>query len=232
MGTLEDRERAQARPVNGPYPEYAREVRRLLGYYSEDRRSFLSLRMAEGKTGVKHTTIGTMARGFRADVYNTRRFAESLSGDPDRLLAMGGHLVEFVPDRLSRIGPDVDISAIAGIRLSPFLASAGDGFQPPDPGTFEETFESILPGQVRAIRVQGDCMAPLYADGDIVFVREQGNAENGNKVIAMVDEDKLFCKIYRTNGEAYLEPKNGEGKVLASRFRIIGVIVGVFRKED
>ena len=61
---------------------------------------------------------------------------------------------------------------------------------------------------------------------------EQGNAESGNKVVAIVDGDKLFCKVYRTNGEAYLEPKNGEGKIPASRFNSIGVIVGVFREED
>lgn len=231
-------EKAASKPIDGPNKELALEVRRLLGWTDDADRPFLSTRAAEFKTEISNGTIATMARGGRVHPDTLRKFAEKMNADPLRLQVLGGYIdprrlaQPVAEDPLSRVGPDVDLSAISGIRLSPFLASAGDGFQPPDPGTFEETFESVLPGQVRAIRVQGDCMAPLYQDGDVVFVREQGNAENGNKVVAMVDDDKLFCKVYRTNGEAYLEPKNGEGKVPASRFRIIGVIVGVFRKED
>ena len=92
MATVEARERAQARLTDGPHKGYAIEVRRLLGYFPEDKRDFLTLREAETKTSVKHTTVGTMARGFRADVYNTRRFAEALGGDPDKLLRLGGYL--------------------------------------------------------------------------------------------------------------------------------------------
>ena len=231
LTTVNDREKALLRPIDGPFKEFAQEVRRLMGYYAEERRPFLTSRMASRKTGVNYSTIASMTRGVRGSEETIRKIASGLGGRADHLLRLAGY-ESFPADLLSQIGPDVDISAIADIRLSPFLVSAGDGFVPPEPGLEHETIESILPGQIRAIRVTGDCMAPLYQDGDVVFVREQGNAENGNKVIALVDDDKLNCKVYRTNGEAYLEPKNGEGRIPASRFHILGVVVGVFRRED
>lgn len=231
-----ERVKANARPVDGRYPEFAREVRRLLGYAGDDGRPFLTSRMVSRKTGINHATVTTMVRGDRPSYQTILRLSHGLGGKLNRLLTLAGYesierLYEGT-DALSQIGPDVDTSAIAGICLSPLVASAGDGSHVHEAGADYETFESLLPGQVRAIRVIGDCMEPFYREGDVVFVREQGNAENGNKVIALVDGESLNCKLYRTNGENYLEPKNGEGRIPASRFRIIGVIVGVFRKED
>lgn len=98
MATQEEIRKAQARPIDGPYPEYAKTVRHLLGYFPEDGRQFLSLRAAEGKTGVKHTTIGTMARGFRADKNNTSMFALALDFNPVLLLRQGGHIFENISE--------------------------------------------------------------------------------------------------------------------------------------
>ena len=231
------REKAARREIDGPYKDGAREVRRLLGWEVGSKKAFLSTRAAQNKTNISFGTINSMANGSRVSESTVELFALRIGTDPKHLKRLFGHLdpeeiIAPQSDLLSRIGPDVNVSAITNIRLSPFAASAGDGFVPPDPGLEYETFESVLPGQIRAIRVTGDCMEPLYQDGDVVFVREQGNAESGNKVVACVDGDKIYCKVYRTNGTTYLEPKNGEGKIPASRFNILGVIVGVFRKED
>ena len=233
------RAKAARTPINGPYKEAAKIVRHLLGWEDGSARPYLSTRNAQNKTGISNGTINTLAHGGKVSANIVEIFANRLNADPERLKLLFGHVSPDQINRsagesdpLSRIGPNVDISGIAGVRLSPFLVSAGGGSHIQESSADYETFEQLLPGQVRAIRVVGECMEPFYREGDVVFVREQGNAENGNKVVALVDGENLNCKLYRTNGENYLEPKNGEGRIPASRFRIIGVIVGVFRKED
>ena len=167
LTTNTEREKALLRPIDGPFPEFGQEVRRLLGYYPEDRRSFLTSRMVSRKTGVNYSTISSMVRGVRASESTIRKIASVLGGDANKLLRLAGYDVASPEDNdpLSRIGPDVDISPISSIRFSPFFASAGSGFLVHESSADYDTLESILPGQVRAIRVTGDCMQPLYNDG-------------------------------------------------------------------
>lgn len=44
------------------------------------------------------------------------------------------------------------------------------------------------------LRIQGDSMIPDIHDGDIVIVRQQPDAENGEVVVAMVNSDDAVCK--------------------------------------
>ncbi|BDI28012.1 hypothetical protein CCAX7_000630 [Capsulimonas corticalis] len=92
MPTREDREKAAARPIDGAHKEFAEEVRRLLGYFEEAGRPFLTTRMAAGKTGVGHVTISTMVRGHRPSRGVISRFAQALDGDPIKLLDLAGYI--------------------------------------------------------------------------------------------------------------------------------------------
>ena len=49
---------------------------------------------------------------------------------------------------------------------------------------------------VFALRIKGDSMSPRIMDGDIVLVRRQDYAEDGDLVIAMI-EDEATCKVFR-----------------------------------
>lgn len=132
-------------------------------------------------------------------------------------------------DYLRRIGEDVDMKPLYSTPLSPLRATAGDMVRGGDSGCDYDTIGDVMPHQTRGIRVTGDCMAPYYQDGDILLVRETPFAENGQKVIALVDGDALSCKVFRSSGEKYLEPVNGEGRISAERFRIIGVVATLIR---
>ena len=132
-------------------------------------------------------------------------------------------------DYLKRIGDDVDMKPLYLVPLSPLRATAGDLCRVAEGGNDYDTIGDVMPHQTRGIRVIGDCMAPFYQNGDILLVRETPFAENGKKVIALVDGESLSCKTFRANGEKYLEPVNGEGRISADRFRIIGVIVTLIR---
>lgn len=82
----------------------------------------------------------------------------------------------------------------------------------------EEHIETHLPlgrdlvgdGAVFALRVRGDSMieAGLF-DGDTVVVRQQGTANNGDIVVALVDGGEATVKrFYRDNGRIRLQPAN------------------------
>ena len=72
-------------------------------------------------------------------------------------------------------------------------------------------------------------------DGDYVIVQSRDTANNGEMVIALVDEDAATVKkFYREpGGRVRLQPANPTLKPLilsASRVRVQGIVVGVIRK--
>ena len=49
-------------------------------------------------------------------------------------------------------------------------------------------------GEFFALRIKGDSMQPKMDDGDVVIVRQQSDANNGDTVIALVNGDDATCK--------------------------------------
>jgi len=49
-------------------------------------------------------------------------------------------------------------------------------------------------GSFFGLKIKGDSMEPRIYDGDVVIVRQQEDAENGDIVIAMVNGDDATCK--------------------------------------
>src|SRR3990167_1630292 len=65
-------------------------------------------------------------------------------------------------------------------------------------------------GKHYALRVQGSSMIEEgIFDGDIVVIRKQEVAENGQTVVAIIDENEApLKKLYRENGGFRLQPAN------------------------
>lgn len=89
------------------------------------------------------------------------------------------------------------------------------------------------------LRVTGDSMieAGIY-DGDIVVVRPQSNADNGDIVVARWDDEATVKRFRRWGNEAVLQPANPayEDIPLPSRWgedgedvAILGIVVGLIR---
>jgi repressor LexA len=123
--------------------------------------------------------------------------------------------------------------------LTPLLGRVAAG----RPLLAEEHIEASYPlprewtggGETFLLKVQGDSMrdARIF-DGDLVLVKVQPKALPGEIVVAMVD-DEVTVKRFQMDGQTIvLTPENeafapiriGEG----TRFRILGKIIGVFRK--
>jgi SOS regulatory protein LexA len=89
--------------------------------------------------------------------------------------------------------------------------------------------------EVYALRVVGNSMIDENInDGDIVLVRQQETAENGQKVVALIDNyEATLKKYYREHGHIRLQPANKNLEPIILRngrdFAIQGVVVDVIK---
>ena len=86
-----------------------------------------------------------------------------------------------------------------------------------------------------ALRVQGRSMIEDHIeDGDYVVIRKQETAQNGERVVAMIDEEVTLKRYHNDKGQVRLDPANGEMQPILvdpnSDARILGVLVGVLRR--
>jgi repressor LexA len=85
------------------------------------------------------------------------------------------------------------------------------------------------------LRVQGESMIDAgIMGGDMVIVRPQATAENGEIVAALIDNDATVKRFRRSGDGIVLEPANHFFKPIViepgrTDFRIIGTVVGLLR---
>ncbi|MGD0166771.1 MAG: transcriptional repressor LexA [Gaiellaceae bacterium] len=86
------------------------------------------------------------------------------------------------------------------------------------------------------LRVKGDSMIKAgILDGDILVVRRQEHAENGEIVVALAGEDEAageatVKRFFRESGRVRLQPENDALEpIYADYVRILGKVSGVFR---
>jgi repressor LexA len=86
------------------------------------------------------------------------------------------------------------------------------------------------------LRVRGESMIEAHiADGDLVLVRPAAEAKNGEIVVAMIGEEATVKRFFREGEGITLRPENRSMAPIEVRpedgeFRILGVVVGLFRK--
>lgn len=85
------------------------------------------------------------------------------------------------------------------------------------------------------LKVKGNSMIENHIeDGDYVVIRKQEVAENGERVVAMIDNDVTLKRFYKEKDHIRLEPANGTmAPILVDSnkdAKILGILVGVMRK--
>jgi repressor LexA len=82
------------------------------------------------------------------------------------------------------------------------------------------------------LRVQGDSMIDAaILDGDLIAVRPQRTADNGEIVVAMLDGEATVKRFYREEGRIRLQPENPSmAPIYASDVEIIGRVEAVVRR--
>ena len=88
---------------------------------------------------------------------------------------------------------------------------------------------------VFVLRVKGNSMIEDHIQsGDYVIVEKRNVAENGETVVALIDNDRATLKrFYRENGRVRLQPAHPDMKPIFVRegeFTIQGIVISVLRK--
>jgi len=95
--------------------------------------------------------------------------------------------------------------------------------------------ESFLgTGEHFALRVRGSSMVDDgIHDGDLIIVRKQDRAENGQTVVALIRDEATVKRLYQRGSSVELHPANPQMEPLimdAKKVTVQGVVVGLIRK--
>ena len=83
------------------------------------------------------------------------------------------------------------------------------------------------------LTINGDSMVNAgILDGDLVVVRKQDDARNGEIVVALMgDEDATVKRFFRESGRVRLQPENDEmDPMYPEQVKILGVVKAVLRR--
>ena len=87
--------------------------------------------------------------------------------------------------------------------------------------------------EVFTLKVSGESMINAgILDGDIVIVKRQNVARNGDIIVAMTEENEVTLKtFYKEQGYIRLQPENDTMKpIILSTCTILGKAIGLYRK--
>jgi repressor LexA len=85
------------------------------------------------------------------------------------------------------------------------------------------------------VRVEGDSMLGDHIlDGDYVIVHPQNYADNGDIVIALLNQEEVTVKrLYQNRDKITLKPSNPEYQPIITRdIKILGKVIGIIRKYN
>lgn len=138
--------------------------------------------------------------------------------------------------RSERPSPPVTVLEEEVARV-PFagLVAAGKPIEAIEQQEEIEVPQSLLRGgESFALRVQGNSMIEDHiCDGDIILVRKQRTAENGQTVVALVENEATVKRFRRRPDGVELIPANSEMKpilIKEGNCEIQGIVTGVIRK--
>jgi repressor LexA len=130
----------------------------------------------------------------------------------------------------------IDAAASQALPLYGYIAAG----RPIEAVSAHETLtvpQELLPGHgsYYVLRVKGQSMIDEHIeDGDYVVVDSRPQAEDGEMVVALVDEESVTLKkLYREGSQVRLQPANPAVSPIildGSRVQVQGVVVAVMRK--
>lgn len=115
------------------------------------------------------------------------------------------------------------------------LVAAGAPIEALETPEAAEVPESLLRGgDCFGLRVRGESMIEDgIHDGDLIIVKSQTTAENGQTVVALIDGEATVKKFYRNGPTIELRPANASMQPIiipAARVKVRGVVIGLVRQ--
>ncbi|MDR0500975.1 MAG: transcriptional repressor LexA [Coriobacteriales bacterium] len=133
------------------------------------------------------------------------------------------------------VAPEVFSQKSAQIVNLPVVGRVAAG----EPILAEQNVEETVPMPSQIIGDQGSFMLTVRGesmidagilDGDYVVVREQNTANNGDIVVAMIDDEATVKTFYRENNRIRLQPQNSTmSPIYSSDVAILGKVIALLR---
>ena len=98
--------------------------------------------------------------------------------------------------------------------------------------TFPLPIELVEGHDVFMLKIQGESMinAGIF-DGDLVLVKEQKSALNGDIVVALLEEEATVKRFFKEKDRIRLQPENEfMNPIFTTDVSILGKVIGLYRK--
>lgn len=131
--------------------------------------------------------------------------------------------------------PEQDPSFFTGEVISiPVVGSVAAGSPILAEENIEDTYvlpSSLVRGETFMLRVKGDSMINIgIFDRDLVIVRKQKTAQNGDVVVALIDDGATVKTFYREGQRIRLQPENDTMEAFyPENVSVVGKVVGLMR---
>ncbi|MBZ4653451.1 MAG: SOS-response transcriptional repressor, LexA [Peptococcaceae bacterium] len=98
--------------------------------------------------------------------------------------------------------------------------------------TFPLPLDFIKSEDVFILNVKGDSMIEAgIQDGDLVIVRKQNTARNGDIVVALLEDEATVKRFYKENNYIRLQPENSNYEpIITKDVLILGKVIALLRK--
>lgn len=82
------------------------------------------------------------------------------------------------------------------------------------------------------LKVTGESMINAgINDGDLAIIEKKESAENGNIVVALIDNEATIKRFFKENGHFRLQPENDTmDPIIVENCSILGKLVGIYRQ--
>ena len=99
-------------------------------------------------------------------------------------------------------------------------------------GYFPLLSEDMPGGEAFMLKVRGESMINVgIYDGDQIIVHKQNTANNGDLVVALVDDSATVKTFYKEKDHYRLQPENDSmDPILVDHVEILGKVAGLFRR--
>lgn len=150
-------------------------------------------------------------------------------------------LLKLQPDTNRGLAPQADPERDGEARLLPLVGLVAAG-RPIEAVGFHEQidvprFMLKQTGDYFVLKVKGRSMIEDgIFDQDYVVIRKQSEAQNGETVVALINNEATIKRFQKKQGRIELHPANPEFKTIIVQdeqdFKIEGILAGVMRRYD
>lgn len=135
--------------------------------------------------------------------------------------------IEIIDDTFNLTRRDmVQVPIIGRVAAGePLLAQENIEEYFPIPSDFMPNNETYM------LKVKGESMINAgILDGDFVLVEKKSTADNGDMVVALVEDGATVKRFYKEEGVYRLQPENDHmDPIIVQKVSILGKVIGVFR---